>query len=247
MKPLIGITGAIGYHLLSTEMYHVPQPLQQLNDYYVTCVERAGGIPVILPVFEDPELAKAAVDRVDGVILSGGPDIDPKLYGQRVSAKVGTILPRRDAVDKMVAEYAMKQTNKPLLCVCRGTQMLNVVMGGTLHIDLPETGSLEHRLTMYPRTEYSHEITVTEGTRLAGLIGSGTVGVNSLHHQAVCDVAEGFVVSARSIPDQVIEAIELPGERFVVAVQWHPEELHQSANQQELFRALVREASKSCR
>lgn len=247
MKPLIGITGSIGYHLLSTEMYHVPQPLQQLNDYYVTCVERAGGIPVILPVFEDPALARAAVDRVDAVILSGGADIDPKLYGQQATAKTGPILPRRDAADKAIAEYVMKQTRKPLLCICRGMQMLNAVMGGTLHMDLPEVGTAEHRLTMYPRTEYSHQVNVVGGTRLAGLIGSGTVGVNSLHHQAVRDVAPGFVVAARSIPDQVIEAIELPGERFAVAVQWHPEELYQSDNQQELFRALVRHAQKSCR
>lgn len=242
MKPLIGISGGIGYRLLTTEVYHNPQPLQQLNDDYVISVERAGGIPVILPVLEDPTLAREALDRVDGVILSGGSDIDPLLYGQRPTGKLGPVIPRRDALDYAIADYVLRRTDKPLLGICRGTQMMNVVMGGTLHIDLAEEGAQHHRLNMYPRTQHTHQAIVAEGTKLGQVVGSGVVGVNSLHHQAVKDLGEGFIVAARSIPDDVVEAIEMPGERFVVGVQWHPEMLLTSENHQKLFCSLVQAA-----
>ena len=109
MKPLIGISSGIGYRLPTAEIYHDPQLQQQLNDSYVISVERAGGIPVILPVFEDPALVREVVDRVDGVILSGGADIDPLLYGQRPTRKLGPVLPRRDTIDYAVADYVLRQ------------------------------------------------------------------------------------------------------------------------------------------
>lgn len=121
---------------------------------------------------------------------------------------------------------------------------MNVAMGGSLYIDLPDEGKLAHSLNMYPRHQVSHEIEVTSGTHLAKAMGAGTNLVNSFHHEAVKDLAEGFAVSAVSVPDDVVEAIELPGDRFVVGVQWHPEELTAREEARQLFKNFVAAASR---
>lgn len=244
MKPLIGITCGMGLDIRSLDMQHLPVEQHRLDDAFMKAVERAGGIPVLIPVYDDLSLVQEAIDRLDGIILSGGGDPDPALFGRRATARQGAVLPRRDAFDFEVVRYAICETKKPVLGICRGEQMMNVAMGGTLHIDLREDGKLEHRLDMFPREMVSHEVEVLEGTRLAQMLGAGVQGVNSLHHEAVENVGEGFVVSVRSIPDNVVEAIEMPGERFVVGVQWHPEELVKLENQQNIIRCLVEAAGK---
>lgn len=244
MKPLIGITGSMGLGIYSLQQEHMPAQRHQISDSYVQAIIQAGGIPVMLPCCEDEDLMKAMADKVDGVLLSGGGDVDPAVYGQRATGHLGSVTPRRDTAELAIAKYIIEETEKPILGICRGIQVMNVAMGGTLHIDLPDAGKLCHSLTMYPRQMVSHSVTVEADTRLAECYGSGEQKVNSFHHEAVDALAPGLVVTARSIPDDVVEAVELPGERFVVGVQWHPEELIAREEARNLFRSFVEAAKK---
>ena len=239
MRPLIGITCSMGLGIYSMTMDNLPQEQHRMNDTYIQAVLQAGGIPVVLPSYEDPELLRQAVDRLDGVLLSGGVDVDPVHYSRRPNAHLGTVSPRRDAAELAIARYVLRETKKPLLGICRGIQVMNVALGGSLYIDLPDEGKLAHSLGMYPRWEVTHGIRVEPGTRLAEIMGAGEGRVNSFHHQAVKDLGEGFVISAQSAEDGVPEAIELPGDRFVLGVQWHPEELTARPEARKLFRAFV--------
>lgn len=242
MRPLIGITASMGLGIYSLQQEHMPAEQHRLSDSYVQAVLQAGGIPVVLPNCEDPELLKAMVDRLDGIILSGGGDVDPTLYGQRATGRLGSVSPRRDTAEIAIAKYVMEETEKPLLGICRGIQVMNVAMGGTLHIDLPEDGKMCHSLTMYPRHMTTHTVEVAPDTRLADILGEGSVWVNSFHHEAIKDPAPCFSVTARSSDDDVIEAVEMSGDRFVVGVQWHPEELRAHEDAKRLFAAFVQAA-----
>lgn len=242
MKPLIGITGSMGLGIYSLQQEHMPAQRHQLSDSYVKAIIQAGGIPVVLPCCEDEALMQAMADKMDGVLLSGGGDVDPLLYGQRATGHLGTVTPRRDAAELALARYVITKTEKPILGICRGIQVMNVAMGGTLHIDLPDAGKLCHSLTMYTRDMVSHTVTIADNTHLATAYGSGEQLVNSFHHEAVDALAPGFVATALSNPDNVIEAMEMPGERFVVGVQWHPEELTAREEARMLFHSFVEAA-----
>lgn len=243
MKPLIGITSSMGLGIYSMTQENLPQEQHRLGDKYVQAVLRAGGIPVILPSCEDPAVMEAMADGLDGILLSGGGDVDPACYGQRATGHLGSVSLRRDAAELALAKYVIEKTGKPVLGICRGIQVMNVAMGGTLHIDLPDAGKLCHSLTMYPRYALTHDVAVAEGSRLEKIMGK--MGrVNSFHHQAVDKPADCFAVTARSVPDDVVEAMELPGARFAVGVQWHPEELTQRQEAQALFRAFVEAAKR---
>jgi len=241
-KPIIGITGSLGLGIYSLQQEHMPAQQHRLSDSYIQAILRAGGIPVILPSLMEEEAMKAMVDALDGVLLSGGGDVDSRLYGKRATGRLGTVSPLRDTAELAVAKYVIRETNKPLLGICRGVQVMNVAMGGTLHIDLPEDGKLCHSLTMYPRDLTSHEVELAAGSRIQKLSGGDRIRVNSFHHEAVETVAEGFKATAWSVPDRVVEAIELPGDRFVVGVQWHPEELTAMEEARGLFRGFVEAA-----
>lgn len=243
MKPLIGITCSMGLGIYSMTMENLPQEQHRMNDTYIKAIIQAGGVPVVIPSYEDLSLVKEVIDRLDGVLLSGGGDLDPALFSRRPNAHLGSVSPRRDAAEIAIAQYVIRETDKPLLGICRGVQVMNVAMGGSLYIDLPDEGKMAHSLNMYPRSQVSHEIDVAENTRLANAMGAGRNWVNSFHHQAVRDLAEGFAVSASSAPDDVVEAIEMPGERFIVGVQWHPEELTARPEARQLFRDFVAAAS----
>lgn len=247
MKPLIGITCSMGLGIYSMTMENLPQEQHRMNDSYIKAIVQAGGVPVVIPSYEDISLVKEVIDRLDGVLLSGGGDLAPALYSRRPNSHLGSVSPRRDAAEIAIAQYVIRETDKPLLGICRGVQVMNVAMGGSLYIDLPDEGKLAHSLTMYPRHHVSHEVEVTEGTHLAAAMGAGRNQVNSFHHEAVKDLAEGFAVSANSVPDDVVEAIELPGERFVVGVQWHPEELTARAEARQLFQNFVKAAQGTAR
>lgn len=242
MRPLIGISCSMGQAIYSMTQDNPPQLQHRMNDSYIKAVTRAGGIPVILPNNTDISCVEEIAAKLDGFLLSGGDDVDPALFGERATAKLGAVIPRRDNFEIALTRYVVEKTNKPMLGICRGIQVMNVAMGGSLHIDLPSDGKLCHSLNMYPRNVCSHEVVMTPNTRMAGLMGGDTGNVNSFHHQAIKDVAEGLVVSARSVPDGVVEAVELPGERFVVGVQWHPEELVDCEEAVMLFRSFVQAA-----
>lgn len=244
MRPLIGITCSMGLGIYSMTQENMPQLQHRMGDSYIQAITAAGGIPVIIPNNADLSVIRELVDRMDGILLSGGGDVDPALYGRRPNAHLGSVNPRRDAAELAIAQYVLNETDKPLLGICRGIQVMNVAMGGTLYIDLPSEGKLAHSLGMYQRDQVTHTISVERDSRLAAIMGAGENWVNSFHHEAVLAPADCFTVSALSTPDQVVEAIELPGDRFAVGVQWHPEELTAREEAKALFRAFVEAASK---
>lgn len=242
MRPLIGISCSMGQAIYSMTQDNPPQLQHRMGDNYIQAIVRAGGIPVILPNNEDVSCVEEIAEKLDGFLLSGGDDVDPALFGQRATSKLGHVIPRRDNFEIALTRHVLEKTNKPLLGICRGIQVMNVAMGGSLHIDLPTAGKLCHSLSMYPRNACSHEVDVTPDTRMYALMGGSRGAVNSFHHQAIDELAQGFCVSSKSVPDDVIEAIELPGERFCVGVQWHPEELVDSPEAAMLFRSFVEAA-----
>ena len=234
----------MGQAIYSMHQDNVPQLQHRLGDNYVKAVMEAGGIPVLLPNSTDLSCVEEIAAGLDGFLLSGGGDVDPALFGQRATAQLGAVTPRRDDFELALARYIMNETDKPVLGICRGIQVMNVAMGGTLHIDLPSDGKLCHSLTMYPRNVRTHDIRVTDGSMMEDIMEGREGRVNSFHHQAIREVADCFVVTAVSSEDGVIEAVEQPGERFVVGVQWHPEELTEFPEAKNLFRSFVKAASK---
>jgi putative glutamine amidotransferase len=208
---------------------------------YAKSIERAGAEPVELSNDEDPA---AVLERVDGVLLTGGLDVDPALYGEAPHPTTAAA-PERDRFEVPLAEAAVER-DVPVLAICRGVQVLNVAAGGTLVQDIPTAvrSDLAHSIDV-PKDRIAHDVRVTAGTRLAGTLGPGTpldtCSVNSRHHQSVGRVAPRFVVSAVS-PDGVIEAIERPDAKFCVGVQWHPENFWRTGEFAGLFDALVEAA-----
>jgi putative glutamine amidotransferase len=212
---------------------------------YLESVRRAGGDPIEVVV--DGEDPQHLLSRVDGLMLTGGGDVDPTLYGETPHATFQAAETGRDTFEINLARAAVA-SGVPLLAICRGMQVLNVAMGGTLLQDIPSqvTGALTHSLPQ-PRHQIAHEVWVSKGSRLAALLADHmedgeTCHVNSRHHQSVERVADGFEVTATS-PDGVIEAMEKPGAPFCVAVQWHPENFWRTGEFRELFEGLVEAAS----
>ena len=243
MRPLIGISCSMGQAIYSLHQDNIPQLQHRLGDSYVKAVTQAGGVPVLLPNNLDISTVEEIAAGLDGFLLSGGGDVDPALFGQRATAQLGTVTPRRDDFELALTRYLLNETDKPVLGICRGIQVMNVAMGGTLYIDLPSEGKLCHSMNMYPRNIRTHDIKLTTGSRMEQIMG-GTGRVNSFHHQAIHKVADCFTVSAWSTDDNVIEAVELPGDRFVLGVQWHPEELTEFSESQNLFRCFVEASAK---
>jgi putative glutamine amidotransferase len=205
---------------------------------YVRSVEQAGGVPVALP----PAAAHAALllaGRLDGLVLSGGGDLDPAHFGAPRHPRLGRVDARRDAFELALVRAALER-DLPLLAICRGQQLLNVARGGTLLQDIPSEleGAGEHD-GKRPRSRCSHDVQLLPHSRLRSILGRDTLAVNSFHHQAVDRLGDGVHVSARCPADGVIEAVEMPSQRFVVGVQWHPELMPHSSVQMSFFRALV--------
>ena len=213
MRPLIGITSS----------YNWDNHSHTIPNSYVDAVERGGGTPVILPPTFQIDVEQL-LEVLDGLVLTGGVDVDPQLYGESPIPNLGKVDPKRDHFEMEITRKALS-IGKPILAICRGHQVLNVALGGTLYQDVPSQveGSIKH----YAKTPLyypSHSVEVKEGSRLHGMFGKEELGVNSFHHQAVKDLGEGLVARAWA-PDGVIEAMELPGDAFVLGVQWHPERM----------------------
>ncbi|BAS28670.1 gamma-glutamyl-gamma-aminobutyrate hydrolase family protein [Limnochorda pilosa] len=228
-----------------------------LNVPYLEAVVDAGGLPVALapvtagdPPEETARRAGALLARVDGLLLSGGDDVDPALFGEEPDPRLGWVDPDRDGLEVALARAAL-QEGRPILAICRGIQVLNVAAGGDVYQDLAQhPGALQHR-QQAPRWHASHAITVRPGSVLArvlGLEGGGSLRVNSFHHQAVRRVAPGFRAVAEAA-DGLVEAIEADGSAaFCLGVQWHPEHMVKRwPAQRGLFRALVEAARTSRR
>lgn len=220
-----------------------------LNKEYTDALLAAGGLPFVLPFTDDEAALDAMLARADGLLLTGGGDVDPALYGTTMPEAVKPTLkianPIRDKMEMFLTRRVLKDGRQPLLGICRGCQVLNVAGGGTLILDIPTTfgAKLDHRQSARMSGPV-HEILVQPKSRLASLIGGGKLAVNSSHHQAVRDVAPKFNLVAHSTGDGVVEAIELDDKQFVVGVQWHPERLYTDHKHAlALFRALVEAAT----
>ncbi|MBX6350863.1 MAG: gamma-glutamyl-gamma-aminobutyrate hydrolase family protein [Clostridia bacterium] len=243
-RPVIGVTAGLGRG-------EGARPEVRLASLYVEAVRAAGGAPVVVaPPAPGERLAEgeaaALVARFDGLLLTGGLDVDPARWGEPPHRET-KVDAERDELEFALL-LAARDLGLPILGVCRGCQVINVAFGGSLLQHLPcLSGVNEHRQTRLDpplaRGELSHEVAIAPGTRLAAVLGAGVLKVNSLHHQAVGRLGEGLRVSAQS-PDGVVEGIEADGPAWIVGVQFHPEELFRAhPTFLALFRAFVAEAA----
>jgi len=240
-KPLIGINSDLN-DSGKGHLYRHPYLFVYTN--YFDAITQAGGIPVLLPFLEDDDDVVEMISRLDGLLLIGClGDIDPKIYqGQRAEAE--NLMPeRRQNFDLKLIKRAMTDKKLPVLGICSGIQLLNVACGGSLHQDITDCGknSKKHMQLERPQ-ELVHPISVDPNSGLGRLLQVETLGVNSMHHQAIAEVAPGFKVVARA-DDGIIEAIEFEGDEFILGVQWHPERLPNETIHQRLFQRLVEHSS----
>ncbi len=200
-----------------------------VNASYLNAVQQAGGVPVPLPPQLGPAARVEILKHVHGVLLTGGGDVDPSRFGEPPHPTTAEVSAARDTLEIDLTRWALAQ-HIPLLAVCRGLQVLNVALGGSLYQDIPsEPGSpLDHgqaALQGKARSVPTHQVKVRDGSRLAGILGALEVDVNSFHHQAIRRLGQGLTDVAWA-PDSIIEGVELvEGRQFVVGVQWHPEEM----------------------
>ena len=236
MRPVIGISAYPRVVETSTGA----TLLHTASRFYVEGVERAGGVPVVLPVLP-PELVDDLIPAVDGVLLTGGGDVQPSRYRAKPLSETRGVDPARDAFDIRLLERAVA-ADLPVLATCRGMQIVNVALGGSLIQHVPAVTGQNH--DHYERwREGVHRVKIEPDSRLAEALGTTEVEVNSIHHQAVDEAAPGTRAVAWA-DDDTVEALELPGSPQVVAVQWHPELLEDWPEQQGLFRQLVDRATR---
>jgi putative glutamine amidotransferase len=219
-RPVIGLCTA-----LERAQWSVwDQPAVLLPRNYIDAVQLAGGMAVLLP--PDPALVdrpEELLGLLDGLLLAGGADIDPASYGQAARAETQDSVPERDAFEIALTRGAIER-DLPVLGICRGMQLINVALGGTLNQHLPEhLGHEEHRKVIGSFDGSDHDVEVIDGTLAMQVIGTHRHGTKSHHHQGVERVGEGLRVSATAVADGLVEAIELPEREFVLGVQWHPE------------------------
>lgn len=247
MVPMIGITcnydskDTVGQ---SSCMGIAGQDWNFVAGDYVYAVEKAGGIPVILPRLKKMEVLEPFLEKLDGILVSGGHDVNPRSYGSRITGKCGRIVPERDEMDLFITRYALDH-EKPLLGICRGIQILCAATGGTIYQDLEsEGGFMHHFMDNSPREYPVHKIEIEQDSLLGKIFGKTEVEVNSYHHQAVKKVGPGIKITARS-EDGVPESIELEDTKaFVLGVQWHPEMMFTSEEQQKIFKAFIEACTK---
>jgi putative glutamine amidotransferase len=237
-KPLIGITA---YD------YAKPENGWHYDISYcknAAAIERAGGLPVLIPSSLQQETLRGIYERLDAVLLPGGADVNPAQYNTQPHPKLGAFSDERDKMELAMASWALAD-DLPILGICRGIQLLNVAMGGSLVQDIPSAIETELRHDIEndePRNTFLHDVQIDEDSRLADILGDTKFTVNSLHHQALLNVAPNAKVVAKA-PDGIIEAIEVPDKHFVMAVQWHPEDLLDDDSRMEnLFKAFVQAA-----
>ncbi len=222
-------------------------PLYGLMTSYVEAIRLAGGVPLLIPLSASEEELHAILSRVDGLMLPGGGDIDPSFYGSQPHPTLGDVDPDRDRIELFVARHAA-ETETPLLAICRGHQVLNVALGGTMWEDIASQRPASQRhdyFLNFPRTYLPHTVQLKPNSQLAGILGRAQTPVNSMHHQAVRTIADGLVISAES-DDGIVEGLEHPDHPFLIGVQWHPENLvHDDPAMLALFQALVAAATSS--
>ncbi len=191
---------------------------------YYDAINKVGGAAVIIPITDEESVYDDIIERCDGILLTGGADVDPHRYGEDIKVFNGEISPIRDKVELYLARRAV-ELNKPLLGICRGIQVINVALGGTLYQDIHaqiKDRELMQHFQKAPRWYPTHKILIEKGSHVFNAFGKTEAWVNSFHHQAIKDVAPGFRVTSHST-DGLIESIENDSLKFAVGVQWHPE------------------------
>jgi len=240
-SPLVGLTTSVTFGTTPERAY--------VNAAYIHAVQAAGGIPVLLPPHLDEDARAALWTRLDALVLSGGGDLDPALFGAAPQAKVYEVSGARDESELRLTQSALDD-GVPLLAICRGIQVLNVALGGTLYRDIPsDPGSTIDHSQKAPRHQPTHRVKVMgEGTRLGAVLGAGELEVNSFHHQAIKRLGTGLRDVAWA-EDGIIEGVEMDGAHpFVLGVQWHPEDLvDHDAAARALFAAVVDAARRRAR
>jgi putative glutamine amidotransferase len=239
-KPIIGINSD---RVIKPETPYSHSIVESLSNCYVESIVKAGGIPIILPIISDEESIRKQIELLDGVLLSGGLDVNPLLYNEEPSPKLGCIFPDKDNFDISIVKIAC-ELKKPVLAICRGQQILNVAFGGTLYQDLSymEGCYIKHHQQSKDGAA-THTLDITPNSILHGILGNSIIS-NTFHHQAIKELALGFKVTAYS-KDKVIEAIEKYDEDFVVGVQFHPEIMtaYNDNNMLKLFEAFINASS----
>lgn len=240
--------------LIGCATYHKTIPQKQpiemigLMPSYIEAVRAAGGLPVLVPLGLDEEELGAVLERLDGILLPGGGDVAPAAYGgDEQATTIRDVDIRRDEAEFRLLRQALAG-EKPLLAICRGLQLLNVALGGSLWEDVAESmpGAIAHDYFGRGQRDYlAHPVTVAAGSRLAQVLQSnGTIAVNSLHHQGIRELAPSLVPVAWA-PDGLVEAVEYPNHPFALGVQWHPENLlHNEPRMRLLFRGFVQAAGR---
>ena len=247
MPPLIGITSR-DTHVKDINLAKDDWLPLACGQYirYIQAVVQAGGLPLIIPYVNDASVLKQLYDRCSGILVCGGWDIDPKNYHSDMSPLVKCGAEWCDKQELQLLKWSLAD-DKPVLGICRGMQMLNIVQGGNLYTDiatdLPQASDHEISVKHETFTYLAHTLTVKSGSKLAKILESEEIKTNSLHHQAIKQIGENLIAVAHS-EDGVIEAIEMPGKQFVVGVQSHPEALVSGTepNWLKLFQALVQSA-----
>jgi putative glutamine amidotransferase len=215
-----------------------------LGEKYVKAIVQAGGTPLLVPPDLPAAQRDALLSRLDGILLSGGGDIDPALYGMETTPKVTNISPARDSTEIWMLKAAASK-GLPFLGICRGLQVINVALGGTLYTDIATQRPNAIKHDYYPESPRDlrpHTVAIEPESRLCRILGLTETPVNSLHHQGIRDLAEPLQPAAFA-PDGLVESIELPEHPFGLGVQWHPEWLTAYAPMRALFRAFVEAAA----
>jgi Predicted glutamine amidotransferases len=235
MKPLIGITTNQSQNVYG-------QLTIMLMQSYVNAVIQAGGVPVLIPSLIGEDGWDTVYSCLDGVLFSGGGDISLEHFPGEPHPRIDDVDLARDSIELKFVNAAVSD-GKPFLGICRGCQVINVALGGTLYTHIPDQlpNPLDHDYPGNKRTVLVHEVKIEEGTRLAEIYGEPIIKVNSLHHQGLKEIAPSLRVAGQA-PDGIVEAIELPDHPFGLAVQWHPEWLTDQESTRNLFRKFVETA-----
>lgn len=231
-KPVMGLTTSRTSRTSKTPKFGA-------NELYAEAISNAGGLPVLIPLNISNNDLDSLINHLDGILFTGGNDIDPRQYGNQPHPKVEGVDKDRDRVEIYLVEK-MLQSGKPFMGICRGFQVINVALGGTLYEHLPEQfpGNVIHDNHDLPRNFLAHSVRVEPDNHLSKIFSSNQVDVNSLHHQGVRKLAQELLPTAFA-PDGLIEAFELAGVSFGMAVQWHPEELLAYAGMRKLFEEFI--------
>jgi putative glutamine amidotransferase len=247
LAPVIGVTATLKQDVDAVAQRPLGCYVRADLDY-VEGVAGAGGLPVVLPPVGGHRAAETLLGGIDGLLLSGGSDLDPSYYGEEAVPELGVTVPERDAFEMTLLEHALRR-GIPTLGICRGMQVLNVALGGTLYQDLPS--QMDHMVLLghrqeTPKWQPTHEVEVDGGSKVAEILGAEELKVNSYHHQAIKELASGLVAVAHA-PDGVIEAVESGdlSKRWMIGVQWHAEAMRDAGPEhRSLFKAHVRAAER---